>query len=237
MKRLLIMFVGFIFLSPALAFNLNDHQDAILNQVSFRLSAEQWVTTKSALVNVSINIGVSDSRVEKVHEEVLKKLSQISDQGEWHIISFDRSQDQSGLEKIQVMAQARLASSVLSGIRDKAKSLTKPGETYSIDSIQFTPSDDEMRAANATLRSNIYQQAKEELDRLNKLSDQKYYIHNIDFAGNIVSGAIPQNNAFISVRMTQGVASKELPVGDKLIISAAVDLAAVPEQLLAKLPH
>lgn len=214
-----------------------DKEDVSLNRINLRLSAEQWVTSKTALVTVGVNAGISDSRVEKLQEEVLKKLNDISNQGEWHIVSLDRTQDQSGLEKIQMIAQARLPNSALSVLRDKAKKISKPGETYAVDNIQFTPSEDEFRAANIELRNNIYQQAKAEIDRLNKvLPDQKYYIHNIDFSGNVVAAPMVQNT-IVSMRVAaQSIVTKELPVGDKLILNANVTLAAVPEQLLAKMP-
>jgi hypothetical protein len=211
-----------------------EQAEALLNRVSFRLSAEQWVTTKTALVTISVNAGVSDIGVEKIQGEVLGKLSKIADQGPWHLIALDRSQDQSGLEKIQITAQARLPSSALSGLRDMAKAMSKPGETFTLDNLQFTPSEDEIRAANIDLRNNIYEQAKEELDRLNKAyPSQKYYIHSIDFLG----GALPMpmvQNTFVSVKMAQGVVTKELPVGDKLVLTATVVLASVADQLVAK---
>jgi len=236
-KHILISsLISLFLLTPAWADDSNG-TDSLLNRVTFRLNAEQWVTTKTALVTVSVNAGVSDVGVDKIQEEVLGKLNKLSDQGSWHLISLDRTQDQSGLEKIQITAQARLPSAALSGMRDKAKTLSKPGETFSVDNILFTPSEDEFRAANADLRANIYQQAQTELDHLNKAyPSQKYYIHNIDFIGTLAPLPMAQN-AFVSVRMSQGIVTKELPVGDKVVINATVTLASVPDQLMAKLPH
>lgn len=235
MRSFAALILGFLLLSPAWADD--NGQDALLNRVSFRLNAEQWVTTKTALVTIGVNAGVSDIGVEKIQDEVLDKLSKISDQGTWHIVSLDRSQDQSGLEKIQISAQARLPSSALAGLRDKAKAISKPGETFTLDNLQFTPSEDEFRAANATLRSNIYQQAKDELDRLNKAyPSQKYYIHSIDFVAPLMP-PMPMANSFVSVKMAQGEVTRELPVGDKLVVTATVTLASVPDQLISKLTH
>jgi hypothetical protein len=212
-------------------------EDALLNKITLRLSAEQWVTTQSALVTVGVNAGTNSAGVEKIQDEVLKKLKDISNQGEWHIISLDHSQDQSGLEKIQISAQARLPSAALANLRDNAKKISKAGETFNVDNILFTPSEEELRAANIQLRNNIYQQARNEIDNINKAyPDQKYYLHGIDFTGNVVTAPMPQNT-FVSVRMTQGIVTKDLPVGDKLTIFATVVLAAVPEQLFAKMPH
>jgi hypothetical protein len=214
-------------------------QDALMNRISIRLSAEQYVTTKTALVTVGINAGVSDSGLEKIQDEVLKKLNTLSSAGEWHITSFDRSQDQSGLEKVVISAQARLPSAALVGLRDKTKSMSKPGETFTVDNVEFTPSEDEIRAANILLRNTIYQQAKEEVDRLNKMNpDQKYYIHNIDFVGNIISPQpmmpMVQNAYMAKTAMSSMGGAPSLAVGNKVELSAIVVLASMPDHGLLK---
>src|SRR5689334_17947981 len=103
--------------------------DPLFNKVTLQLNAEQWVTTKSALVNVNINASVNDTTLEKIHSQILDKLNRLA-KGDWHLISYDRTQDKSGLESVQIVAQARLLETDLSGLRDKAKSMSKPGETY-----------------------------------------------------------------------------------------------------------
>ncbi len=225
--RLWILLLGLILATPVFA---HEDGDALLNKVVLKLSSEQWVATKTALVTIGINASVSESDLDKIQDQVLKKVSEFSSQGEWHIVSFDRNEDQSGMEKIRISAQARLPASALTTLREKAKAMSKPGETYTLDNVQFVPSEDELRAANTLLRSNIYQQAKEELDRLNKLyPDQKYYVHNVDFVGllePIPQPILPQN-AFVQMRVV-GAAASPLAVGDKLELSATVVLAAAP---------
>jgi len=217
---------------------LNNSPDTgYLNQVMFRLTAEQWVSSKTALVTIGINAGVSDVGVEKLQTQVLSKLQKISDQGEWHIISMERNQDQSGLEKVQMQAQARLSTAALSGLRDKAKSISQPGETYTLDNLQFSPSEEELRIANANLRASIYSQAKDELERLNKaFPDQKYVIHNIDFVGNLMMAAPMVQNTYMAMKMNQGNAPLPLAVGDKLSVGATVSLASVSDTFL-KMQH
>jgi hypothetical protein len=215
-------------------------QAGLLNKVTFKLNAEQWVASKTALVSIGINAGVSDSALEKIQDDVLKKLNQLTNKGEWHIVSFNRNLDQSGLENIQMQAQARLPSSALPNLRDKAKAMSKPGETYTLDNIQFTPSEDELREANTALRSNIYVQAKEEMDRINKAyPDQKYYMHDINFLSSMMPMPMAENgNRFmVASAMKMGGGGADLAVGDKLIISATVVVAALPDQGLLKTIH
>jgi hypothetical protein len=218
----------------------SEGQAGLLNKVTFKLNAEQWVPSKTALVSIGINAGVSDAALEKIQDDVLKKLNQLTNKGEWHITSFNRNLDQSGLENVQMQAQARLPSSALPNLRDKAKAMSKPGETYTLDNIEFTPSEDELREANTALRSNIYAQAKDEMDRINKAyPDQKYYMHEINFLSNLMPMPVAENGSRIMMvsAMKVGGSGGDLAVGNKLVIAATVVVAALPDQGLLKTIH
>lgn len=209
----------------------------LLNKVSLQLQAEQWITTKTALVYVAVNAAVSDQGIGNVQADVLEKLKKLSDKGEWHVVSFNRQLDQSGLESIQISAQARLPQTELAGLRDTAKSISKPGETYTISSVQFVPSDDEIRQANTSLRNNLYLQAKAEIDALNKVyPEQKYYLYNIDFTSQPVT-PMPMNTMMMQKSSMAGSAATPVPVGNKTILQATVIIASMPEvvaQVLSK---
>jgi hypothetical protein len=233
MKAFCLALFSFILMTPLWA---DTSLEPLLNQISLQFLAEQWVTTKTALVTVGVNASVSDSGLEKIQSEVLSKLNQISNKAEWHIISFNRTQDQSGLERIQISAQIRLASADLGGLRDKAKAISKPGETFTIDNVEFSPSAEELRASNTALRNDIYQQIKAEIDDLNKLyPDNKYYLHNVSFLGEVM----PQPMAMYKANTMAAAAvernTNQLIVGDKLKITASVVLATAPNADVIKM--
>lgn len=233
MRKVYWVFFTFFFMMPAWSAT---NVEALLNTVTLRLNAEQWVTTKTALVTIGINVSVSDNDLGKAQSRILDKLNQLN-KTDWHILSFDRSQDQSGLEKIQASAQARLAENALAGLRDKAKEISKPGETFTLDNVQFVPTEDEIRSANAVLRGNIYQQAKTELDQLNKMyPDQKYYIHQINFVSDVVPAPMMQAK-MNAISMASTGSNAALDVGDKLRISAVVIVSAAPNADVVKLMH
>jgi len=212
--------------------------EPLLNTVTLELNAEQWVTTQTALVTIGVNASVTGGGLEKIQSNVLSKLNQISNKGEWHIISFNRSLGQSGLEQVQISAQARLPSSDLGGLRDRAKAITKPGETYTLDNVEFTPSENELRDANKNLRNTIYQQARNEIDVLNKANpDQHYYIHNIDFVGRVTPQ--PPQPMMYKVGGMNTLASNaaNISVGNKLSVSATVVLASAPSSDVTKIVH
>ncbi len=231
MKKLCYFIVCYFLAMAAWA----DDLEPLLNKVTLQLTSEQWVTTKTALVNCSVNAAVTDQGIDKIQADVMQKLNQISNKGEWHLVSFNRQQDSSGLESIQISAQARLPQTELANLRNLAKSISKPGETFTIDNIQFTPSDDEIRQANVVLRNNIYQQAKAEIDTLNKVyPEQKYYLHQIDFNFTPPPVVPMAQNAMFMVRAVRMTAAEPLQVGNKYQIQASVVLAATPDALVKK---
>jgi hypothetical protein len=216
--------------------------EPLLNQISLQLSAEQWVTTKTALVTIGVNASVSDTGLEKIQNEVLSKLNQISNKGEWHIIDFNRSLDQSGLERVQISAQIRLGSADLVGLRDKAKAISKPGSTFSVDNVEFSPSAEELQAVNMALRNEIYQQAKTEIANLNKsYPEEKYYLHNINFNSDysqpqpMMYKTTTYGMGSVAANVNGNMRVNNLVVGNKLKIIAKVVLAAAPNADVMKL--
>lgn len=233
MNKLLLSIVGILMAFPAWA---DVNLEPLLNRVNLQLNAEQWITTKTALVTVGVNAAVTDQGIDKVQNEIMKKLSQLSSQGEWHLVSFDRQQDKTGLETIQILAEARLPQTDLADLRNKAKSISKPGETFTIDNVQFIPSHDEIRQANIALRSNIYQQVKTEIDTLNKTyTDQKYYVHTIDFL--MGPAPMPMARNMMMAKTVNAPESSPLSVGNRQELQAMVVLASMPEQIAQKVAH
>lgn len=228
MIKFFLLLSGILFSFPAWA---KVDLEPLLNKVTLQLQTEQWVTSKTALVDVGVNASVSDQGIEKIQSSVLQKLNQLSDKGEWHILSFNRQLDKTGLESVQITAQARLPQAELGGLRSKAKSISKPGEAYNIDDILFTPGEDEIRQVNTAMRNDLYQQAKAEIDALNKIyTDQKYYLHQINFMLQTPIAPMPMMNA---VAMERGVAKSSTPVavGNKAQLSAQVVVASTPGNL------
>src|SRR5579862_2988355 len=200
--------------------------DFLLNKVTLQLHSEQWVTTKTALVNVLVNAAVTNQGIDKIQNDIMQKLNQIARSTDWRLVSFDRQLDKSGLESIQISAQARLAQTDLANLRDKAKSLSAPGMTFTIDTIQFTPSEDELRTANINLRNQIYQQVKAETDALNRMyTDQKYYVHQINF----ISSPVMMPMAMQYGAKAVGTNSSSLSVGNKQELQATVVLASMSQ--------
>jgi hypothetical protein len=233
MGKLGILLLGILLALPAWA---EDNLESLLNRVSLQLHTEQWLTTKTALVDVGINAAVTDQGIEKIQANAMQKLNQLSDKGEWHILYLNRQLDKSGLESIQIGAQARLPQDELSNLRNKAKTLSRPGETFTVDNVQFTPSEDEVKQANIAMRNNLYLQAKAEIDTLNKLyPDQKFYLHQIMFNTQLPMAPMPMmNNAMSMERPSLKAIPMPLPIGNKAELQAMVVIASTPDVLTQK---
>ena len=225
MKKVIGLITGLIFMLPAWA---SVDVGSLLNKVTLQFQSEAWITTKTALVSISVNAAVPDQSIGNIQMDIIDKLKKLSDKSEWHIVNFSRQLDQSGLDKIQISAQARLPQTELAGLRDKTKNMSKPGETFTIADIQFIPSEEEIRQANILLRNNIYIQAKAEIDALNKTyPDQKYYLYNIDFISQLTNPA-PMVNTMMLQKAGAAASFTPTAVGDKTVLQATVIIASMP---------
>jgi hypothetical protein len=122
----------------------------------------------------------------------------------------------------------------LTGLRDKAKGISQPGETFTIANVQFVPSDEELKQANIALRNNLYAQAKAEIDALNKMfPDQKYYLYSIEFMTQPIA-PMPMTMAMQKNRMASPAAAP-LSVGDKTVVNATVVIASMPNEVVQAL--
>lgn len=213
--------------------------EPLLNKLRLELHTEHWITTKTALVNISVFATVTDQGIERIQAEIMQKLNQFANKAEWHIVSFNRQQDKSGLESIQIIAQARLAQTDLSSLRTKAKALSKPGETYSIADVQFIPSEGEINDAQTQMRNEIYRQAKAEIENLNHIyPEEKFYIHSVNFIPGMMPQPMENNDMSGKVyAMAARAPSPPLTVGNQQKLHAEVVLASTPAILNQKVSN
>ena len=154
-----------------------------LNTINYQVTAEKWVSTQTAKVTVSIDASLNQAGMDNLQSQVESSLKSVANV-DWRLVDFERTQDQSGLEKIHISAQARLATAQVTDIRTKTEKLSKPGLKYQIDSIDYTPTADDIQAAQASLRNELYQRIQAEIVALDKtFANQVYYVHDLNFGG------------------------------------------------------
>ena len=177
-KITLSMAAALLISSPVLA---ECNPPPILNEINFHLNAEEWVQTTSAKLVVNINAALNKRTLGQMRQQIMTNLNKIA-AGKWHITTFDRSQDSSGLEKLFVVAEARVNESALTNVNAEAQTLSEPGIKYTIDNVDFTPSMADIERAKMNLRKTIYHDAQTEIATLNSTyPNQKYALHDIQF--------------------------------------------------------
>lgn len=201
----------------------------VLDKVIFKLSERAWVTTETALLKVNIHATLKDVDVIKVRSTVFDSLHKIAP-GDWQITQFDRSQDNSGLEKLVIQAQVRVQESKLTHVYQQASTLSKPGLNYEIVSVEFKPSLSDLEKTRGALREKLYQQASVEMQRLNQLyTTQKYSLNEIIFLEDISQEPQLFKREMNSLMATAAQTSPSEPtvsLSNEVILSAVVKLAS-----------
>lgn len=206
--------------------NAADSRDFVLDKITYQVSAREWVSTQTALLNVSVNASLGNEDLVSARNKIMENLNKIA-VGDWHLTQFDRSQDNSGLEKLYVQAQARVNQTNLTAVFKNAKSLSKPGAAYAVSSIEFQPSLEELQVVKSKLREKLYSQINEELAQINKMyTSQNYSVAKLIF----VDGASIQPQAYLSREMLNTMVSSSAPaavaVSNELTMSAIVEVAS-----------
>lgn len=202
-------------------------QKLALDDVNFQLMAREWVSTQSAVVQVNINATLSNTDMVKSRDEIVANLAKIA-AGEWHITQFDRTQDSSGLEKLNVLAEARILQTNLANIYTNSKSVSRPGANFSVVSVEFKPSLEELQLAKNKLRERLYQQVQDEVGRLNKVyTEQHYSVHHLFF----IEGDLPMpleyaRKASANIMLAATSPAAPLVLSNELKLSVMVTLSS-----------
>ncbi len=160
----------------------NTSCDDILPQITLQLSAQDWVTTQTAKVSVTLDALFNREQIAKAQDNFQSSLKRIAPEVIWHITEFSRSPGKTSLEQLHAVAEARLPDTALAGLRERVHALNSEGQTYTVQDIIYSPSTAEINITKSKLRMQIYDQAKAELDRINAIyPGQGYNLYNINF--------------------------------------------------------
>lgn len=227
MKKIISFVVLSIFGYSAIASTIP--VEAILDKVAFQVSAKDWVSTESALLKININATLNNADLVKARAEILENLNKIT-KGEWHLTQFDRSEDNSGLEKLFVMAEAKVPQADLTDVYTNAKNVSKPGATYEVSAIDFKPGLVEIEKVKANLRQMIYKKINDELAAVNaSFNKQQYSLNRVVFYENeeAFESRVPQGKMMMNTMvMAAARAPAPLAVSNEVILHAYVELAA-----------
>lgn len=231
-KRLFFALVGLFHLTfcQSLLADALPGSPLVLDKVSFSLSAKQWVETKRAKVVINVNALMTAKDLSTARTKIMEQLQSIAT-GDWRLTRFQRSQDNSGLEKLYVLAEARVDSRELSLVNQNAKKQSSPGISYKVSNIVFSPSFVEQEQAKEALRKKLYVKIQDELTLLNaSFKGQHYTVNQIVFTtGNQqlpvqAAQKYSRNSSVMMLAETSG--SSDFSVSNELRMNALVSLAA-----------
>ncbi len=198
----------------------------LLSQVSYQPSAEAWVQTNSADVQVGVDATLSQGGVAARKQHILSRLQSVVPGQKWHVVSFNQSKDSSGLTRLSIQANARVAQAATTDLANKLKKISKNGEQYRVLSMQFSPSLAQMEQGRQQLRQRIYQQVVTEIKSLNQTYRVKYFPKAIDFSP---VSAMPTRyvamNAMVGSSRSASPQAKPA-LASRLVLKANVVLAA-----------
>ncbi|MDR3423874.1 MAG: hypothetical protein P4M13_02175 [Alphaproteobacteria bacterium] len=228
-RLLLVLFLALSFAAPVSAHECEKVDDT----VSFDLSAEDWVTTKTAHVTLSVEASVSGDAEGSMRADMAKAVNAAA-KADWRETGFARSQDQAGMERWSVVFDARLPESALNGLANAVKKSSKAGMQITVGDIDFNPTADEVEASRAALRAHILKEAGEQLAALNTtLPGRAYRIAQVTFGAE--SPPLPfrvmQKSMMAPAAMAATDSGDQSPAQDhaqKLILKAHVVYAALP---------
>lgn len=209
------------------------HADKIsvpLDKVSLSFSAEQWVKTSTAKLEVSINAVLTNTSLAEMRSKILKNLNTIA-KAQWHITQFNRSQDNSGLERLYVNAQARVDQALLANVNDSAKKVSQPGAKYQVANIDFSPSDQDIQSVKNLIRQDLYQKVQSEVAQLNQqFKEQHYSVFRVLIVSpDELANQRPQLQRFAKKNMVLAEAASygaNISVSNKVKLTALVTVAS-----------
>jgi len=201
--------------------------------VAYTISAEDWVTTKTARVTLSVEASVTSSNAGAMRTDMAKAVNDAA-KADWRLTEFNRSQDQTGMERWSVSFESRLPESTLGGLADAAKKASKAGMQIRVADVDFSPTLEETEAVRAALRAKLMKAAADQLTAVNAaLPGKNYRIANISFDPQVMPmrggyRAKGMDNAMLMAAAPMPESAPAQERAQKLVMQARVVYAAVP---------
>lgn len=151
------------------SFSVKDH-----NIIRYTFSVEEWVVSTSVKVQIEVHATLQAKDIAAKREEVLKKLNEAAP-ASWNFTIISLAKNEANLEEVYMQVEARIPQKDIGNIHAKVDGLSQPGTKYNVQFVDFDPSLDELEVVYQKLRSRIYEQVKQEIDRLQKLYPEEHF--------------------------------------------------------------
>lgn len=239
MRRIVLLSMFALFTVIALSFSCYvgtaRAEDGVYSddRIVLELTVEDWVETETATAVIAVDVAVESGTFGQARAEIERILGTISSTAPWRLTQFQRLNDDAGFERWRILAEARLPGAELAGLDQAAKNASKPGATFRIARIDYTPTLEEREALEAELRARIYRKVGAEIAAAEAaFPGRGFRLESIHFPGTmpVDIGPHPKMMAAARVESIQSDGGGGTAVAEKLVLRARVTLAARPPE-------
>lgn len=138
------------------------------DEVTLKLSVEDWVETSTATVRIGADLAVESGRFGAARQDLVSTLQGFGTGAEWRIVDFGKLGDDAGFERWRLVAEARVPEASLADLAGRTRDATRPGRALAVAAIEYTPTMAEREAVMDRLRAQVYGRVAAEIAALNK---------------------------------------------------------------------
>jgi hypothetical protein len=240
MRRIVLLSMFMVFAVVAIGVAgiacVAEAQEPADDRILLELMVEDWVETETANAVIAVDIAVESGTFGQARAEVERILKSVSSTAPWRLTQFQRLNHDAGYERWRILAEARLPGAELADLDRKTKQASKPGATFRIAGIDYTPTLAERQALEADLRARIYVRVQEEIAAAElAFPGRGFRLESIQFPTDGSIGPVPRMAMAESMPRQKLMADASgggggTAVAEKMVLTARVVLAApVPE--------
>jgi hypothetical protein len=161
---------------------MSDYPPMLDDTMSFTLRASKVVINKTVKITVQIvALSPDDSAESQLRADIKAALAAFIPDADWQISGIQRNTDDSGYERVNLIATARVDEKENYNLESRAKKVSKTGlQLISVDADTTVPQAD-LEAAERELRAAILADALAEAKTVSEATGLGYRIKKIDY--------------------------------------------------------
>jgi hypothetical protein len=137
------------------------------DRIVCNLTAHRTVTSDTVRVFVQATLTQGGEEKPELRETILAALGSVCD-GPWRVSSVSRAEDDSGMERVRLIATIRVPERQTSGLVERLRKASRSGLKLELNRAEYRPPRKQVEEALRELRQEIYREAQAEADRLNE---------------------------------------------------------------------
>lgn len=156
--------------------------DIPMSQVSMTITADEYITSETAKVSVSVTYAMMDAEQDP-RAEVMKAAEEVT-KSAWYVNGVHRAEDNSGIETVTYSLTVRVPEKEINSIKKKVKTVSRAGLKMQITGTDYSPTTSQIEEGKKAIRKKVYEKVNEELKILNELvieTDERWVVGDVNF--------------------------------------------------------